>query len=506
MTSRLHRAYVCILLDEAKLTAWARAELPAAFSDAQIWLDGQIAVEARDPAAPLALTQVRYELPYMEAFFACVPYAQARQPLRVTALSLQLAAMTLLLALAVGAVIWFLYRPVSNLLGRLPRDESKSFPEALAHIGELVDAVSDRNVQLSDENTSLKRTIDEFVSRNETELLLSLLLTRPEMYGGRRDVPADWEESRYVIALIGSRRGEVPQLPALHPPGCREVRVLHILSHEFCLIGWLDPDAAETELPAQLCTYFDRVLPEDCDYLCSDTFQNIRNLYSEYEALQRTFSFHGEAERMLPNTLQLALLAHIRAGRFESAVALIEEEKEHWDPSYFFVFLLHAAYEAGVDTAQIRRVYRRSAGNTQNLWNTVIEFTGVLCQQALTGRRRSADSIAYLMRAYIDENYQDPELSVKLLAERFHMDSTQVSKIFKSQMDTSFSDYLLEKRINMAVSLMSDPSVSLLSIAEAVGYSNYLTFKRAFTRLRGMSPRDYRQLFSESDAQEPKQE
>ncbi len=505
VTKRLHRAYVCILLDEAKLTAWARSELPETLYDAQIRVDGQIAVEPRDPAAPLGLTQVRYELPQTEAAFAKVPWARERQAIRLTALALQLLVMTVLLVLAVWAVTWFLYRPVKTLLRRLPRDESRTLNEAMGRIGELVDAVADRNVQLSDENSSLKRTIDDYVARSENELLLSLLLTRPEMNGGsRRTVPADWEEGRYILALLGFE-GDPSRLPRLSPPGCREVRVLHILSHEYALIGWLDADASETELPAQVCAYFDRILPRDCDYLCSDAFQGIRNLYTEYEALQRTLQLHGEAERMLPNALQLSLLAHIKAGRFESAVALIEAEKEHWEPSHFFVFLLHAAYEAGMDTTQIRRIYRRSAGNTANLWNTVIELTGQLCQQAVSGRRRSADNVAGLMRAYIDENYADPELSVKLLAERFHMDSTQVSKIFKAQMDTTFSDYLLEKRIGMALSLMSDPSMSLLSIAEAVGYSNYLTFKRAFVRLRGMSPRDYRQLFGDTaDEPEPK--
>ena len=501
--TRLHRAYVCILLDEAKLTAWARDELPETLSDAQIRLDGQLAVEARDPEAALGLTQVRYELPQTEAAFAQVPWAEARRAVRLTALALQLLVMTVLLALAVWAITWFLYRPMKTLLRRLPRDESRTLNEAMGRIGELVDAVADRNVQLSDENSSLKRTIDDYVARSENELLLSLLLTRPELEAGsRRAIPADWEESRCILALLGF---EGEGLPPLSPPGCREVRVLHILSHEYAMIGWLDTDVSETELPARVCAYLDRVLPTDCDYLCSDTFQGIRSLYTEYEALQRTMQLHGEAERMLPNALQLSLLAHIKAGRFESAVALIEAEKEHWEPSHFFVFLLHAAYEAGMDTAQIRRVYRRSAGNPANLWNTVIEFTGQLCQQAVTGRRRSADNVAYLMRAYIDENYSNPELSVKLLAERFHMDSTQVSKIFKAQMDTSFSDYLLEKRIGMALSLMSDPSMSLLSIAEAVGYSNYLTFKRAFVRLRGMSPRDYRQLYGDTaDEPEPK--
>ena len=53
-------------------------------------------------------------------------------------------------------------------------------------------------------------------------------------------------------------------------------------------------------------------------------------------------------------------------------------------------------------------------------------------------------------------------------------------------------DYLTRVRITRAVQLMGDPAVKVYEVAEAVGYQSQHYFSRAFKRVFGRSPVEYR--------------
>jgi AraC-like DNA-binding protein len=57
----------------------------------------------------------------------------------------------------------------------------------------------------------------------------------------------------------------------------------------------------------------------------------------------------------------------------------------------------------------------------------------------------------------------------------------------------TFSQLLDEALFNRSISLLNDPAVSVTEIAYRLGYSEPAHFSRAFRRLTGMSPREYRE-------------
>jgi len=99
-----------------------------------------------------------------------------------------------------------------------------------------------------------------------------------------------------------------------------------------------------------------------------------------------------------------------------------------------------------------------------------------------------------LIREFIDLNYNNPDMSIKLLSSAFKLDGTLISKIFKEEMGMTFTEYLLKQRMKLALQLLSNSEMSLTSISEAVGYTHYLSFKRAFTRFKGVTPKEYREI------------
>lgn len=100
--------------------------------------------------------------------------------------------------------------------------------------------------------------------------------------------------------------------------------------------------------------------------------------------------------------------------------------------------------------------------------------------------------IVLLTKKFIDNNYQNPELSLREVAVGVQVSPTYLSKQLKKELGLSFIDYLTNVRIQKAIQLMSDPTVKVYEIAEWVGYSSQHYFSNAFKRITGSSPLLYR--------------
>mgnify|MGYP000995705335 CR=1 FL=1 len=84
-------------------------------------------------------------------------------------------------------------------------------------------------------------------------------------------------------------------------------------------------------------------------------------------------------------------------------------------------------------------------------------------------------------------------MSIKHLSSIFKLDGTLISKMFKKETGMTFTEYLLDLRINYAIKLLRDTDMSIAKISETVGYEHYLSFKRAFIRIKKMTPKEYRE-------------
>jgi two-component system, response regulator YesN len=97
-----------------------------------------------------------------------------------------------------------------------------------------------------------------------------------------------------------------------------------------------------------------------------------------------------------------------------------------------------------------------------------------------------------LAQSYIDAHYGEPELSLEQVAGAVEVSPGYLSRLLKHETGFSFVDYLTRVRINKAVQIMSDPAVKVYEVAEAVGYQSQHYFSRAFKRVFGRPPVEYR--------------
>ncbi|HHW00484.1 MAG TPA: response regulator [Clostridiaceae bacterium] len=96
------------------------------------------------------------------------------------------------------------------------------------------------------------------------------------------------------------------------------------------------------------------------------------------------------------------------------------------------------------------------------------------------------------IKAYVEKNYHDPELSLQRIADEMEISISHLSKLFKQETGMSFIDYLIKTRIMESIKLMSDPNMKIYEIAEKVGYSSQHYFCAAFKKVLGFSPTEYR--------------
>lgn len=92
------------------------------------------------------------------------------------------------------------------------------------------------------------------------------------------------------------------------------------------------------------------------------------------------------------------------------------------------------------------------------------------------------------------QNYGD-KISLKKYADQYHYNTSYLSEQFKAYVGMNFIDYLVKTRLEKAKILMRDPQMSMMEIAERVGYEDYSHFSKLFKKHERYSPVEYRKNF-----------
>lgn len=91
-------------------------------------------------------------------------------------------------------------------------------------------------------------------------------------------------------------------------------------------------------------------------------------------------------------------------------------------------------------------------------------------------------------RAYLAQNYSDPELSLTDLCHYLGFSCSYFSTLFKQKTGLNYSHYITSLRLEQAARLLTDTDDTALSIGYQVGYSAPNYFSRAFKKFYGISP------------------
>lgn len=111
---------------------------------------------------------------------------------------------------------------------------------------------------------------------------------------------------------------------------------------------------------------------------------------------------------------------------------------------------------------------------------------------AEAAKKGSYEAFVLLAQGYIDRNYADPDLSLEEVSAEIQISPGYLSRLMKHSTGFSFVEYLTRARIQHALRLMADPTVKVFEAAERVGYRSQHYFSRAFRKVLGIPPSEYR--------------
>ncbi|MBQ9388149.1 MAG: helix-turn-helix domain-containing protein [Lachnospiraceae bacterium] len=102
--------------------------------------------------------------------------------------------------------------------------------------------------------------------------------------------------------------------------------------------------------------------------------------------------------------------------------------------------------------------------------------------------------LAVKVNDYIAEHYADTGLNIKQIAWHFHFHENYISNLYRKEYNINLSSAIEKLRIEKACSLLETTDIRVGEVAEAVGYSLDSSFRRAFKKITGVSPAEYRSL------------
>ncbi len=107
-------------------------------------------------------------------------------------------------------------------------------------------------------------------------------------------------------------------------------------------------------------------------------------------------------------------------------------------------------------------------------------------------RSNTTKNVISEAKRYIQDNFQDPDLSVEKICRHLHMSPAYFSTMFKKETGQAYISYLTDVRLGRAVELLMATDDKTYIIAEKVGYPEQNYFSYVFKKKYGVSPTRYR--------------
>ncbi|PAV31220.1 hypothetical protein CIL05_00755 [Virgibacillus profundi] len=117
-----------------------------------------------------------------------------------------------------------------------------------------------------------------------------------------------------------------------------------------------------------------------------------------------------------------------------------------------------------------------------------------VCKEVDSKKESHNDKMRNDILDYIKASYKLYDLSLESVALKFQLSVSYLSRFFKEQTGTTFTQYVQDLRMNEVKRLLKETDQPIKDIVVEVGYKDVANFTRKFKNLVGVTPGQYRKL------------
>ncbi|MBQ6998520.1 MAG: helix-turn-helix domain-containing protein [Clostridia bacterium] len=115
-----------------------------------------------------------------------------------------------------------------------------------------------------------------------------------------------------------------------------------------------------------------------------------------------------------------------------------------------------------------------------------------ICDQITENHIAKKEKLKIAITDYVKLHYNNPNMSLSLVADEFSMNYTYMSHFFKDFIGANFIDYISDLRIKKAQELLRTTDLPINEIATTVGYANATVLIKIFKKITNTTPGAYR--------------
>jgi len=201
--------------------------------------------------------------------------------------------------------------------------------------------------------------------------------------------------------------------------------------------------------------------------------------------------FAGLCDSAVPVQIGEKLLGFLRTGQ----VLTEQPTEESFDRAAQQLLI----WGTEVDLKKLHEAYFASKVLTTDQYSSFIRLLRVFadhismaCNQLLVRDGATENPMITRAKDFIDSN-QSEDLSLAEVARAVNTSTFYFCKMFKKATGLTFTEYLSRVRVEKAKSLLLNPHTRVSEAAFEVGFQSLSQFNRAFKRIAGVSPTEYRE-------------
>lgn len=236
-------------------------------------------------------------------------------------------------------------------------------------------------------------------------------------------------------------------------------------------------------------------------------FEGIAKSFREGREKQLVVQSQGQMTYYYPLELELKMINSMKLGNFDLAEEILKVIKEENEArqllaselnrvlSLVFEVFWRFVEDMRLELPDLKYEFIQEINEEQKTEGWDFLFLSLHRIQEKYEENSTGRTLGKELVAYVDAHYESSELSQQDIADTFHISRPMVSKIFKETAKMNFIDYLHKKRVEQAKYCFEQGETDVILVAQRVGYENEVTFKRAFVKNEGVTPREYVKLW-----------